>query len=1178
MKKSWIIFLCILFSVLFASSFSSAKDIAYIYRQSVNIEHEYINTINELGFTYDLIQEDNIQKTNFSSYKAILIGDEIFSNPNNIPIYEHNSLIINSFYYYEKNGDPQWGWSKEKSTLTSPSQLKVNNINSSIINGIPSEFNGYTENSIGARTYILKGKKPTGITIGVYKRSGTIGDSAVAFVKPGTTMLNGKKTKGKSLYFGITTPNLWTSETKKMFKNSLKWLVMGEDLDKDGFFDNIDCNDLNASISPGAIEAPYDKIDQNCDGKDLNDVDEDGFIFIGVGGNDCNDIDASIYPGAIEIIDDKDQNCINDAPVLRSNISKLEFNEDTNFTIDLKNYFVDPDGDELFFSIKEISNPNIVARIIGSKVEFNSTKDWFGEAPIIFKASDGNLEKESNVIQIKVVNVNDVPILEFIENISVIIGKLIKIVPHATDIEGDNISFSYGTPFNNNGEWQTKSGDEGTKEVSISANDGNGGISTQKIIVNVIPKVLINEFSSSEEEWIELYNTGKVSVNLSGWTINNKDLVENHLDGLIIESNGFLVLEKNKDFNFELGDNEDIIIIKREGEEVDKVSYGDFDDGSISDNAPYPKEGESLGRYPDGRDSDSDKDDFAIFQYPTKKFPFNADLIPPEVNLLFPLNNESFNVREINFSFSVSDNYNNITCELFIDSKLIGTKKIILDNSFKEEKFDVVNIKDGEHIWNVICSDNFNEVSGIAKSFLLNAPDSPEIIKINDIVASENQLISFEVKAIDKDNNEIFYSVENLPEGAKFSGRIFSWTPSFEQAGDYDIKFIVEDSTGLKSSQSVKIKILDVKSPPKFSDASKCDIKSDKIESIIKSPGNGRSFKVGEILEVELEVKNKFDKKMDFDTEVHFYNLDDDKSENKKQKDIKIDSNEKEKLKFEIKIPENIDEKDNFLVYYFVESENNSCKSGFTKIKIKREKDVVKIKNFNIQPYFVSKGSNIYFFISVQNIGTEEQDVFIKLINEKLGLNITSEKFSLEEFDNSRHKKEKDFTFIIPENALEGEYEIEANVIFDNNVVSKSEKIYVIDEKKEGIVSHNNKEIEKIILIQSQDIIKLEKTGLVISGNDNKEISNSGELVLIPDNFRHESEINIKNKKSLAEKAEIENFRGEINGGLLSLNQFGSSLEEINDPILKKLIIILNTLLIIGIIISIIKIIIFIRK
>jgi hypothetical protein len=69
------------------------------------------------------------------------------------------------------------------------------------------------------------------------------------------------------------------------------------DLDGDGWLDHVDCDDNDPARNPGAIEVPYDGIDQDCDGWDLLDLDGDGY-YGGIGGDDCDDTDPTIHAGA----------------------------------------------------------------------------------------------------------------------------------------------------------------------------------------------------------------------------------------------------------------------------------------------------------------------------------------------------------------------------------------------------------------------------------------------------------------------------------------------------------------------------------------------------------------------------------------------------------------------------------------------------------------------------------------------------------------------------------------------------------------------------------------------------------------------------------------------------------------------------------------------------------------
>jgi hypothetical protein len=60
-----------------------------------------------------------------------------------------------------------------------------------------------------------------------------------------------------------------------------------------------DCDDSDAALGPGFPEIPYDGIDQDCDGSDLDDVDSDGFPG-GPGGSDCADYNPAVFPAPID--------------------------------------------------------------------------------------------------------------------------------------------------------------------------------------------------------------------------------------------------------------------------------------------------------------------------------------------------------------------------------------------------------------------------------------------------------------------------------------------------------------------------------------------------------------------------------------------------------------------------------------------------------------------------------------------------------------------------------------------------------------------------------------------------------------------------------------------------------------------------------------------------------------
>jgi hypothetical protein len=81
------------------------------------------------------------------------------------------------------------------------------------------------------------------------------------------------------------------------------------DIDNDGYQRDVDCNDNDPSVHPGAPEVLNNTIDEDCDGQLSYDRDGDGILASSVGG-DCNDTNPAIRPGIPDIPDNHiDDNC-----------------------------------------------------------------------------------------------------------------------------------------------------------------------------------------------------------------------------------------------------------------------------------------------------------------------------------------------------------------------------------------------------------------------------------------------------------------------------------------------------------------------------------------------------------------------------------------------------------------------------------------------------------------------------------------------------------------------------------------------------------------------------------------------------------------------------------------------------------------------------------------------------
>lgn len=140
----------------------------------------------------------------------------------------------------------------------------------------------------------------------------------------------------------------------------------------------------------------------------------------------------------------------------------------------------------------------------------------------------------------------------------------------------------------------------------------NGGAALKPSFA--IGSVLINEIVSQpvdgEEEWIELFNTSQYSIDLADWWIEDGSESKTLLSGSLFSGGLVVVREPNGNMNNK-GDT--LALFDPSGKEIDRVTYGVWDDGRAHNHATAPGEGQSLARHLDQRGvGDDDKTYFAI--------------------------------------------------------------------------------------------------------------------------------------------------------------------------------------------------------------------------------------------------------------------------------------------------------------------------------------------------------------------------------------------------------------------------------------------------------------------------------------------------------------------------------------------------------------------------------------
>ena len=419
-------------------------DIVYVVKDQLGVDNYLLDELKNNGYSYEILFEADVSKTNFDDYFLIMVGNQNLNNPEAIPVDKYKSLIINSFNYYKSNAGPQLGWSGSVSSVSSPTSLTIADSANPIVAGVPRVFRAYTGAISSVKTAVLKGEKPTGLESVVY--SGIISNAVVASILPGTNYLNGKLAKERAVFFGITRAQYWTLDSKRLFKNSLNWLIQGADLDGDGFLSDVDCNDRDPQINPAAEDPAFDcfndspvlkkipslsfskgdlaliKVDAtDPENKKLSyKIDDQRFSFSESDKSfkwQTKLSDAGDYIFKITVSDGEKSTSQDVIVKIRKSLFKfneilsLTWEEDGFYELNLKDYLSNPESENIVFGIGATSSSNNIILDFNpaGKFKFTSKSDWFGEDWIVFSASNGDEDVISNRVNLKVTPVDDAP-------------------------------------------------------------------------------------------------------------------------------------------------------------------------------------------------------------------------------------------------------------------------------------------------------------------------------------------------------------------------------------------------------------------------------------------------------------------------------------------------------------------------------------------------------------------------------------------------------------------------------------------------------------------------------------------------------------------------------------------------------------------------------------------------
>lgn len=125
----------------------------------------------------------------------------------------------------------------------------------------------------------------------------------------------------------------------------------------------------------------------------------------------------------------------------------------------------------------------------------------------------------------------------------------------------------------------------------------------------------------------------------------------------------------------------------------------------------------------------------------------------------------------------------------------------------------------GTYLVTFTATDEENAATNLEVSIIVvNVNRKPVLAEIGELKGKENENLSITISGSDPDNQEVLYSITNLPSGATIDAKtgVFGWTPTFDQAGNYSLNVKVSDPEGMSDEKVLTISVENVNRAPVF--------------------------------------------------------------------------------------------------------------------------------------------------------------------------------------------------------------------------------------------------------------------------------------------------------------------------------------------------------------------------
>lgn len=1028
-------FYSLLFAIVLISfvsaNVSAITNIAYIVNDPDNPNIGIVDILDDSDYSFDIIDDSEVPFIDFDNYNMVLVWDGLLQNYDEIPITEKNSMVGNLNYLED------WKIAKDVQSRTVNGYERGRIATSNrITEGFSSPIQLYDSRNI--QFYYLSSnvnERARGLVNVIAKDSSDM-NPVISIIPRNAALISGTSLGRIGVITAVST-EYWTNDMKTLFIRTIDWIMEGEDKDGDGFLTDQDCDDFDALSYPGAEEIPYDGIDQDCDGEDYNDLDEDGFIAVEANGDDCDDNDETINPDAPEL----DKNCLNDKPQI-DEVGNLVIRETETLVVILNG--TDPDNDNLIY---DIDDDRFIQDLLDKNI-FRWETGFDDKGNYIFSASvsDGELS-DSVDLGVEVRDNNREPSCEIVPEINWDEDTTTEINLNDYCSDPDNDILEYYVMNSSDNEFITlDSIIDGIVTLSAINNwfgedfiqffvsDGLDDTLTNEIVLTVNPiddsPVLIKdiediEFQEDSEHIIhildyynepdnELLSCGAIGNDKIQVLFNNDDIILNPLKDWFGEET---IRFYCSDGTTETESNEVKVLVIDANE---APVFGVIDcNTSIDEDTMY----DCLITASDFEDDDLS---YSVSEVDNMQCYFEEN-----TSILKYQSSEDFN--------------GSASCTIKVEDMHDYDEEIIV--------FNINNINDGPKILGTSPESPVKVLSGEEVEFSVESvdPDSEQSIYwVLDGLEVDDNVERFNFNETERKMYELIVLVTDDEYIDSFSWNIFVGGYNDFTCSEVDSYTCTKDEICTEGYLDVKdtdvcCPIACVKRPPEFSDIDEIceleEINSSVLINII-DPNSNDEFSVGDNMSVSVDIENRFSEDLDFD--VYFYLYDEDSEEilADYEDTVNINENDKERFDIEFVIPDEVDTDDEIYLYVSAFSEDSECNNRYRKIDILRPTSKVIISETNILGNELSCIDYLDLEVKLENLGSQDKDVYVVVENKELGISEKSETFEIENYEDN-NRETKHFSIKLPEVNVTKEYEFDIFAYYSSTYDSASENVEI---------------------------------------------------------------------------------------------------------------------------------------